>query len=120
MSDRDTSKLDRAVDGPEGEKPNAAPARAPRVAETPPPLVELNYPEPTALSLVVRDVAKWSRLSFVMEPSVNAKIQIFSPRRMPTAEAYELFLASLAVVNLRAVQMGNVVKIVPITYAVSA
>jgi hypothetical protein len=34
-------------------------------------------------------------------------------------EAYDLFLASLAVVNLRAVQMGNVVKIVPVTLIIA-
>lgn len=74
--------------------------------------VELNYPEPTALSHILKDVARWSGQAFVMEPSLNAKVQIFAARRMTPAQAYELFLASLTVVNLRAVQSGSVVKIV--------
>lgn len=87
---------------------------------TPPAPVDVNYPEPTPLTVIIRDVARWSGLSFVMEPSVNAKLQIFAPRRLPTAEAYELVLASLSVVGLRAVQAGKIVKIVPVTLVVAA
>ncbi len=83
-------------------------------------LVDVNYPEPTLLSVVIRDVAKWSGQCFVMEPSVNAKIQIFAANKQTLGQAYELFLASLSVVGLRAVQVGRVVKIVPVTLVVGA
>ena len=83
-------------------------------------LVEVNYPEPTLLTAIVKDVSRWSGHCFVMEPSLNTKLQIFAPRKMTQSDAYELFLASLSVVNLRAVQVGKVVKIVPVTVVVAA
>jgi hypothetical protein len=83
------------------------------------PSIELNYPDPTLLSMVLRDVSRWSGYNFVMEPSLNTKIQIFAPRRLKFHEAYDVFLASLAVINLRAVQIGNVVKIVPVTLIIA-
>lgn len=90
------------------------------VEATPDVLVELNYPEPTPLGVILRDVARWSGQSFVMEPSVNAKLQIFSPRKQSKAQAWELFLTSLSVVGLRAVQIGRVVKVVPAGFPVGA
>src|SRR5262245_28770669 len=99
MAERDIESLE--VPPEESAKPKLTPVPTavarPVEAAPPPPLVELNYPEPTLLSLVIRDVARWSRLSFVMEPTVNTKIQIFAPRKMAPHEAYDLFLASLAV-----------------------
>ena len=94
-------------------------AKLERVRETE-ALVDVNYPEPTMLSAIVRDVSQWSGQCFVMEPSLNVKLQIFAPRRLVAADAYELFLASLSVVNLRAVQVGKVVKIVPASVVVAA
>lgn len=121
MGERDIGNLDQVPEGAERPVTPPAPEKVVRLEPAPtPPLVELNYPEPTLLSIVIRDVARWSRMAFVMEPSVNTRIQIFSPRKMPPSEAYDLFLASLAVVSLRAVQTGHVVKIVPITLSVSA
>lgn len=75
-------------------------------------LIEINYPEPTSLSIIIRDVSRWSGHSFVMEPNTNTRIQIFAPHKMSYNDAWTLFLASLSVVNLRAVQMGKIVKIV--------
>lgn len=76
-------------------------------------MVEIHYPDPTPLSVVLRDVARWSGLNFVMESSTNTRVQIFAPRRQPLLQAYELFLAALAVANLRAVVVGTAIKIVP-------
>ena len=124
MGERDTGNLEKL--------PSEGDGKPLKVVPTPPSpvkraekeavaiLVELNYPDPTLLSQVIRDVAKWSKMAFVMEPSINTKIQIFAPRKMSPAEGYELFLASLSVVGLRAVQTGPVVKIVPVTVSVSA
>lgn len=121
MAKRNVEKLE-FVPPPEGEAvPAAGVALAPpAAAHAPPeasasltPLVDVNYPEPTPLAVVVRDVAKWSGLCFVMESSCNVRVQIFAPKKQPLHHGYELFLAALAVAGLRTVQVGNVVKIVP-------
>ena len=70
--------------------------------------------------MFVKDVARWSGRSFVMDPAANTRIQIFSPRSQTRDEAYMLFLTSLSVVNLRAVQVGQVVKIVPVILVIAA
>jgi hypothetical protein len=124
MGERRIESIEGLNEGDKGAaKPDAkgAPGPARDAAPAPPPvLVDVNYPDPTLLTIVVRDVAKWSGQCFVMEPSVNAKIQIFAPRKLSPTQAYELFLVSLSVINLRAVQVGNVVKIVPVGLPVSA
>jgi hypothetical protein len=84
------------------------------------PLVELHYPEPTPLGIIVKEVAIWSKLVFVMEPTANYKIQIFAPRKMRPEDAYEAFLVSLSLVGLRAVRKGDIVKIVPSQVVVTA
>jgi len=98
-------------------EPSVAATPAP---QPPPPMVDVNYPEPTSLSHILRDVAKWSGQCFVMEPTANVKLQIFAPAKLTKPKAYQLFLASLSVVNLRAVQVGDAVKIVPAGLPVSA
>ncbi|MEN9835061.1 MAG: hypothetical protein RL011_1254 [Pseudomonadota bacterium] len=119
MAGRTTDNLEDLPGGePHGSQPGTQVA-APAAPLRPVPVIEMNYPDPTLLSIVLRDVSKWSGYNFVMEPTLNTKIQIFAPRRMLFNEAYDLFLASLAVVNLRAVQMGNVVKIVPVTLIIA-
>lgn len=117
MSERRIEDLDGVSEGKAKDLPPP-----PKVveAESPAAVVDINYPEPTALSMIVRDVSKWSGQCFVMEPSVNAKLQIFAPRKLSRGDAYELFLASLSVVNLRAVQVGKIVKIVQVSVVVAA
>ena len=119
MGERQIENLDGMAVEPDKDAVNAT-ATIPIPLPRPEVLVDVNYPEPTQLSVVIRDVAKWSGQCFVMEPSVNGKIQIFAPHRQTLGQAYELFLASLSVVGLRAVQVGHVVKIVPVTLVVSA
>jgi general secretion pathway protein D len=118
---------ERKIDGLEGigEAMKAvadakATARAPKAAEPEPALVDVNYPEPTSIAKVVRDVSRWSGKAFVMEPRLDAKIQIFAPQRLKAGQAYDLFLASLSVLGLRAVQVNGVVKIVQVTPIVQA
>lgn len=79
------------------------------------PLIVINYPRPTPLSTVLKDVAAWTGICFVMEPAADTRIQIFAPKALPPEEAYEAFVASLRVVGLRAVQQSgeSVVKILP-------
>lgn len=83
-------------------------------------LVSVNYPTPTALNAIVKDVSEWSGECFAMEPSTNKKIQIFANKQLPPSEAYDLFIASLSVVGLRAVRVGPVIKIVPLSHATVA
>ena len=76
-------------------------------------LIELHYPKPTALSTIIEDVAVWSEYNFVMEPGLNKALQIFAPRKLKRADAFNLFVASLETVGLRAIVVdGKVVKIV--------
>ena len=122
MADRDIHKLDAAfeskVDPPKGDDHLELSSTVEKPPKPAP--VEVNYPDPTPLSHILKDVAKWSGLSFVMEPAANVRLQIFAASKLPPHQAYELFLASLSVVGLRAVQIGKVVKIVPMTLIVSA
>ena len=117
MASRSTENLDHLAED-RGNMPT--PVEVTGVAVTETATIDLNYPDPTLLSTVLRDVSRWSGYSFVLEPRLNAKIQIFAPRRLRPKEAYEVFLASLSVLNLRAVQVGQVVKIVPITLIIAA
>lgn len=112
MAKRNVEKLE--VPGPPPDKPGEVVVE-PLVAtvEKPLPLIDVHYPDPTPLAVVVRDVARWSGLCFVMTSQVNLNVQIFAPNKQPPHHAYELFLAALAVVGLRTVQVGHVVKIVP-------
>ncbi len=126
MGERKIDDLDGVGDALKGvaEKKAArakpeAPAPAPAKREEP-ALVDVNYPEPTSIARVVRDVARWSGQAFVMEPRIDAKIQIFAPQRLRPGQAYDLFLASLSVLGLRAVQVNGVVKIVAVTPIVAA
>ncbi len=119
MGERRVEDLDEVGEAKQPAAPDLPPL-PPKREEAPQPLVDINYPEPTPLSVIVRDVSRWSSQCFVMEPSVNAKLQIFAPHKLVKKDAYDLFLASLSVVNLRAVQIGKVVKIVPVTLVVAA
>lgn len=122
MADRDIHKLDAAFDSKVDSPREAGPEELSSAGQKPtkPLPVEINYPDPTPLSHILKDVTKWSGLSFVMEPAANVRLQIFAATKLPPHQAYELFLASLSVVGLRAVQIGKVVKIVPISLIVSA
>ena len=128
MAERNTNQLDGlSGDAPEaGVQPETRHAAADAVKGVlqavvkEAVLVDLNYPNPTLLSLIIKDVAHWSGHCFVMEPAINTRLQIFAPHKLESKEAYELFLASLSVVGLRAVQLGSIVKIVPVIAVISA
>jgi hypothetical protein len=85
-----------------------------------PILISMNYPNPTWLSDIIKNVARWTDRSFVMEPSLNTSLQIFAPRPMTPDAAYHLFIASLSTVGLRAIDVEGVVKVVPVIYQLEA
>lgn len=109
MSKRSTDSIDH-LEVAEDAVPSATVKRLPRQEAL--ATIELNYPDPTPLATIIRDVARWSGHSFVMEPNLNMRLQIFAPGKLTYHDAWDLFLASLSVVNLRAVQVGKVVKVV--------
>jgi hypothetical protein len=77
-------------------------------------MIDLHYPKPTGVSTIIEDVAVWSEYNFVMEPGLNKSLQIFAPRKLKKTDAFNLFVASLETVGLRAVVVdAKVVKIVP-------
>jgi hypothetical protein len=109
MVRRSTETIDH-LDGAD----TSVPATRTNVTKIEPVLmVDINYPDPTPLATIIRDVSRWSGQAFVMEPNLNARIQIFAPHKMTHDDAWNLFLASLSVVGLRAVQIGKIVKVVP-------
>lgn len=118
----------RRIENLEHLSQDEAPASQEKEAEFPlpgpptemPAFVDVNYPYPTLLSTVLRDVSRWSGRVFVMEPKVNTKIQIFAGRKVTPEEAYKLLLSALSVVRLRAVAVDDVIKIVPQSTAVVA
>ena len=115
MANRDIREIDD-VPAAEEETKALQPKRAVKAVR----LVEVNYPEPTPLSQIVRDVSQWSGECFAMDPQVNAKLQIFAPHKMDEKAALDLFFASLSIVGLRAVKVGPVTKIVPVGNKISA
>lgn len=53
--------------------------------------------------------------NFLLDPRVVAtgrKVSIITPNKMTTAEAYQVFLAALATINLTVVQRGNALRVV--------
>lgn len=77
-------------------------------------LVDVHYPKPISVTHILADVALWSGYNFVMDPSLSKDMQIFAPRKLSKTDAFQLFVASLETVGLRALQMdGFIVKIVP-------
>ena len=98
------------------EQPAAA---APEPVAVPPPpptelkpqtLVDINYPDPTPLSIVIRDVSRLVRqmlrhgaVGAAAGSSAISRAAHARAQRMPTTS----FSPSLSVVNLRAVQIGG-------------
>jgi hypothetical protein len=76
-------------------------------------LVSMNFPEPTYISDILKAMSQWSGRAFVLEPTHNRKMQIFSARLMPCEEAYLVFVGALSTVGLRAVESAGIIKIVP-------
>ena len=99
-------------------EPESVAAKAARTANK--PMVDVHYPQPTALSEILHDISRWSGENFAMDPAVNAKLQIFAPHPLQKQDALDLFWASLSIINLRAVRVGPVTKIVPVSQRITA
>ncbi len=76
--------------------------------------VNLHYPQPTKLTDVLLSIAKWSHISFIMDPAHERPIQVFAPNSLRAVDGFKVFLASLDSVGLRAIFLTDqIVKIAP-------
>ncbi|MDD9951722.1 MAG: hypothetical protein OXT67_09175 [Zetaproteobacteria bacterium] len=76
-------------------------------------LVKVDHPGGVRVSSLLQDVAKWTGVNFVMDPSLDRQVQIMAPHPLKVEESFELFLTGLQTVGLRALYAGpRVVKIV--------
>ncbi|NRA43646.1 MAG: hypothetical protein HRU09_01690 [Oligoflexales bacterium] len=79
--------------------------------------ISVHYPKAIHISKILIEVSLWSEYNFVMDPSLNRELQIFAPRKMSKDEAFQVFIASLETIGLRALHMeGGIVKIVPMNF----
>ena len=79
--------------------------------------ISVHYPRAVYISKILIEVSLWSEFNFVMDPGLNRELQIFAPRKMSKEEAFQVFIASLETIGLRALHMeGGIVKIVPMSF----
>ncbi len=65
------------------------------------------------LQTVVATVAEFTGKNFIIDPRVKGKVTVISAKPMNSDEVYNTFLSLLEVHNFAAVEVGNVIKIVP-------
>src|SRR5579863_7408088 len=94
----------------------AAPAlpAAPPAKQNDGPTITPNYKD-ADLSQIIQAVAEVTGKNFIIDPRVNAKVNMLSATPMTPAQFYEAFLAVLQVYGYVAVPAGKVIKIVPNT-----
>ena len=81
-------------------------------------LVSMDFPEPTDIKDIIRAVAVWTGKNVILGKGVSGKVQMISPRKVTTEEAYQAFLSALNVLKLTTVETGKVIKIMPTRNAV--
>lgn len=80
------------------------------------PFVSMNYPQTVSLQKLLNDASKWSGKKFIMDPTLNRDVQIFARGKLSEHDAFNLLLASIETVGLRAIPFtGGIVKIVEAT-----
>src|SRR5579863_9236696 len=94
----------------------AAPAlpAAPPAKQNDGPTITPNYKD-ADLSQIIQAVAEVTGKNFIIDPRVNAKVNMLSATPMTPAQFYEAFLAVLQVYGYVAVPAGKVIKIIPNT-----
>lgn len=88
-------------------------ARTPPALPDPDRLVTVEYADPVDIKDVIKDMVAWSGLRVILDRNVNGKIQIWNPRPVTRAMAYEIYLAALDQLGLASVDRGPVAQIVP-------
>jgi general secretion pathway protein D len=80
------------------------------------PTITPNYKD-ADLSQIIQAVAEVTGKNFIIDPRVNAKVNMLSATPMSPAAFYEAFLSVLQVYGYVAVPAGKVIKIIPNTDA---
>lgn len=76
-------------------------------------LILMDFPRPTLISTIIAKVSKSFSYTFVMQPELDRRIQIFSPGPIESEEAFKVFTTSVGAVGLRLVFMSDkTIKIV--------
>lgn len=65
------------------------------------------------LQTVVATVAEFTGKNFIIDPRVKGKVTVISAKPMSSDEVYQTFLSLLEVHNFAAVEVGNIIKILP-------
>ncbi|MFC1749103.1 type II secretion system secretin GspD [Pseudomonadota bacterium] len=65
------------------------------------------------LQTVVATVAEFTGKNFIIDPRVKGKVTVISAKPMSADEVYQTFLSLLEVHNFAAVEVGNIIKILP-------
>lgn len=81
-----------------------------------------NYPDlidsfdfPNAdIADVIKAISELTGKNFIVDPSVSGKITIMAPTQITVAEAYKVFLSSLAIRGFTIVPSGKFLKILPV------
>ena len=74
--------------------------------------VVLNFNE-VDISTMVKFISDLTGRNFVLDDRVKGKISVFSPSKLSTEEAYNVFVSVLELKGFTVVQSGKVAKIVP-------
>ena len=81
--------------------------------------VVLNFSD-VDISTMVKFISDLTGKNFVMDDRVKGKISVFSPSKLSTEEAYNVFTSVLELKGFTIVQAGRVLKIVPTANAKQA
>lgn len=75
--------------------------------------IYMHYPRPIPLSALLTDATRWSDYHIIMEPKLDRPLQIFATKPLTQSEAFDLLIASLQTVGLRAIEIkGKLLRIV--------
>ncbi|GFE59524.1 type II secretion system secretin GspD [Geobacter sp. AOG2] len=78
--------------------------------------VVLNFNE-VDISTMVKFISDLTGKNFILDDRVKGKISVYSPSKLSTEEAYNVFVSVLELKGFTVVQTGKVAKIVPISAA---
>lgn len=68
----------------------------------------------TDIQEVIRFVAEVTEKTVIIDPNVKAKVQVISTKPVDRDQLYQLFLAMLEVHGFTAIEVGDVVRVIPI------
>ena len=75
--------------------------------------VILNFQNTDILALIDL-VSEVTGKNFIVDPRVNAKVTVYSGSALDDKQIYDVFLSILDVYNLSAIEVGDIVKVIPV------